>query len=259
MGQPEWEATSYSSVQGKSNSSPTSLGFPNLDVLLKMLADLSTFFHECIRVVRLGEASPPPLADITELWARVRQLQKESRTWREHWDQNYQNGVSATLPITRVKSTHITAWTTSLCFNSVDLAIKFTWYNAVKILLNSIPIYLHKHSIVDASCPTVRTSDFKISDRTPSFASDTKKSIRSICRSIEYYLHSLDPSEAPPDYYLFFPIHVARRASIQLSFFPELHWLDDASEAMKLKYIKGVWANMDFGDQFSGLREGLFG
>ena len=256
MGEPKWKAKPPPrSPDGTSTSSPTSATAGDLDLLLGFVAEIPLLFTQCDAAIQLikRSSSPPPPARVSELWARVGHLQQHLQTWHGEWHANHRNEIYESRPITKLNSTHPTPWTTVFYFRSSALAIVFNMYHSAVLLLNSIPTHLLKAGLPDPSSSTP-----SLLDREPPLPT-VKPSIQSICRSIEYYLQFLAPEHAPVDYYLFFPVHVARRACIQHDHAAELAWLEDADSAMKARYRMGVWAKMDFVDRFSGRQEGLFG
>lgn len=262
MGKPEWKATMQpQGLDKRLNTSETLTTASDLSFLMGILAEIPTLFLQCDEYVRLqGQNSflTPP-AHVATFCTRIGQLQKELEGWEEQWMCTYADEMYETLPITKVESTQGPAWRTVFHFNSVKLAVTFAMYHSVIILLMSIPAALLQAGLIDRSYSIFNDSDSHIGHPTQSLLAGVQKSIHSICRSIEYHLQFQQRSQMPADFYLFFPIHVARRACVQLRLSPELTWLTDASEAIKINYPMGVWANMDFGDRFSGLEEGLFG
>ena len=225
----------------------------DLSFLLDILADIPSLFVQCNDCIRLAKTKPaPPLSErITKIWAKVRQLQQDLEVWRARWCKDHDCEIYEALPITTVESIEVTAWTTVFSFSGPELAVTFSMYHSVVILLASIPKSLLEFGLLETIIP----NDSMDSLSQP----HVENSVHSICRSIEYYLHSLDPSQAPVDFYLYFPMHVARRASIQLGLIEELAWLSSAFQVMFSKFPEGIWANKDFANRFSGLQEGLFG
>ena len=253
MREPRWKVhLALPSLEGSSILSQTSVTATDINLLIGILAELPPLFLQCNELIQLVKANslPPSLVSVSDLWSRASELHQQLLSWQEKWDPNRKNEAFETLPVTKVNSTHTTPWTNVFNFSNAALAIVFNMYHSVVILLNSIPIHLIDAGITDPSSSILSNSDCSIS---------TKTSVHSICRSVEYYLQFLQPSEAPVDYYLFFPMHVARRACIQQGYSAELAWLDDAFQAMKSKYGMGVWASMDLDNRFSGSHEGLFG
>ena len=262
MSEPEWRVTTQpQNPDGSPSLFQTSVAVSDMSFLMEILAELPALFIQCNKCIRLSGAksSFPPPADVTMIWARVRHLQIELQAWKEKWDENHQSEVYETLPTTTVDSAQIKAWTNVFYFNSVELAVTFTMYHSVIILLTGIPISLLQVGLLGPYFSVSRTLNYYGGSVSQSPLSDVETSIRSICRSIEYYLQFLQPSQAPADFYLFFPIHVAQRASIQLGHSSELAWLAEAQEMMKSRYAIGVWANMVFANRFNGFHEGLFG
>ena len=263
MGEREWMvATKHHGPDGSPLFPPqTSFAVSDLDFLMDILAELPALFLKCNECIRLATTSslPLPSAHFTTIWTRVRQLQRELQAWKERWDDNHQSEIHETLPTAKVQSTQIMAWETVFNFNSVELAVTFTMYHSVVILLTSIPTSLVQIGLFSPPFSISSISDYHVSDLSQSLRSEVETSVCCICRSIEYHIRSLHPSQALADFYLFFPVHVARRASIQLGHSSKISWLADAFDVMKSKYPMGVWANMDFANRFSGHEEGLFG
>ena len=264
MAEPRWSPASQSRTLRRLDQSNNPTGLSDIDHVLDILAKLPALFLRCnemIRLEKLESSSPSPIR-VSKVWSRVVYLQQTLRTWVEEWYKNNLSEIHETIPTMKVNSSQNLDWKHVFSFSNIDLAAAFTMYHSVVILLNSVPIHLLSHNLPDPgdpSHPTAKVPDFGADSEYQVLVSSTRTSVRNICRSIEYYLHSLQPEQAPPDYYLFFPIHVARRASIRQDFSVERAWLNDAFAAMKSKFSKGVWANMHFGDRFSGLEEGLFG
>ncbi|KAL8823445.1 MAG: hypothetical protein Q9191_005850 [Dirinaria sp. TL-2023a] len=254
MRQPEWKANAP--PQAPDENAILSASAPDIDLLMGVLAEIPQLFSDGNELTRLSdeERSPALFARVSNLWARKKSMQQNLETWHSKWYTAHQEQISETVPTTRLNTTHATPWTTVYSFYNPTLAILFSLYHSIILLLNSIPLSLLKAGLPDPSPST----PWNLSDG-ESPLSATQTSIHSISRSIEYYLQSLAPSQAPVDYYLFFPIHVARRACVQQGYPAELAWLDEAYAAMKARYTQGVWAKMDFADRFSGLQEGLFG
>jgi len=255
MNEPEW----------KVNTQPhTSNGNPNssdLSFLMGILAELPALFvlcNECIRRTNMDSSSIPHTI-VNVVWARVRQVQQKLQIWKEKWSDEHQNEVGQTLPINKIYSVPIMAWTTVFHFNNVEIAIVFTMFHSAVILLTSIPTSLLHVGLLGAPSTISSVSDRHVGSEYQSQLPNVETSVQSVCRSVEYYLQYLQPSQAPADFYLFFPMHIARRASIQLGYSSELGWLDDAFRMMNSKFPMGVWANMDFGTCFNGFGEGLFG
>ena len=262
MGKPEWQVITQ--PQGPEISPflcQRSIAVSDLDFLMGIVAELPTLFQQCDKCIRFArtKSSPPQPTHVIIVWTRVGQLQQELQAWKEKWSDIHQSEVYETLPITTVDSTQVMPWTTVFYFNNVELAITFTMYHSVVILLTSILTSLVEVGILGPPFSASSISDYHGVSVNQSLLSDVETSVRSICRSVEYYLQFLQPCQAPADFYLFFPMHVARRASIKLGHSSELAWLADAFKVMRSRYPMGVWVNMDFANHFSGFQEGLFG
>ena len=262
MGKPEWKVTTPPSLI--SNAIPhvfqTSIAVSDVSFLMGILAELPAIFLQCDECIRLAKRMKhSPHTQVSMIWYRVEQLEREVRVWKDKWIDNNPKEVCITSPATMIGSTQDIAGTKVFQFGSVELATTFTMYHTVLILLRSIPISLLKAGLELSFSASTTTSDYDGMLNLSQLISDVRISVRSICRSMQYYIHFLRPSQAPVDFYLFFPMHVARRASTQLGYSPELAWLIDAFEVMRSSYPMGVWAHMDFANRFSGLHEGLFG
>ena len=255
MSKPEWKVMQPRGSDEKTHFSQASSAASYMSYLIEILAKLPALFLQCNECIGYSKTEPSSHTYVSTLWNTAKQLQEELQNWKEKWDNDHRNEIYLVLPSTAVNSNHIMAWNTILQYSSVELAITVTMYHTVIILVTSIPQSLLKI----ASFPS--SSTFTISDNPIIIhpLPNIPNSIHIICRTIEYFLHLLQPSQAPADYYLFFPMHVARRASVQMGFSLELAWLTDAFEMMRLRFPMDVWASMDFKDQFSGLEEGLFG
>lgn len=264
MCEPEWKAIAQPLGSGgalfeNQRSNPAS----DLVSLAGFLAELPALYIECEECIELVKWSPslPPLARIEEIWSNVRQLQQELQAWKENWDDLYgQSEICKNLRTCMMLSlTDTMDWTTISPLKRVDLAITFAMYHSVLILLTSIPLRLLQSSTLGHITSVPDGSDIQGHCIYQRQLSNVNTSILGIYGSARYLLQSLVPSQAPADLFLFFPIHVARRASIQLGLSAELALMSDAFQTMRLKYQMGVWAEKDTDDRFSGFQEGLFG
>ena len=257
MSKPEWKVSPPPQTLDGTSSLYQSLSvISDLDPVLSTLAELPALFQKCNELVRLVEAgSSPSYKKSSVIWTKVGAFQQELQTWKENWSENHRSEVYEVLPISPVKSEYTVLWTNGLYFSKAELAIAFTFYHSAIILVNSIPINLYNVGLFDLSYSICGTSASDLN----SIRRSVRTSVHSICRSVEYYLQIVQPIEAPVDYYMFFPMHVAKRATVQESLSAEFRWLEDAFEAMKAKFHLGVWAHMTLDDRFSGFGEGLFG
>ncbi|KAL8793730.1 MAG: hypothetical protein Q9195_003671 [Heterodermia aff. obscurata] len=214
-----------------------------------------------VLALSIAESCPPPAADVNMIWSRVRQLQQDLQAWEASSNYRGQEKIIGNLPLLEVDPTlaNDVGWTTVFSFKDMEHAATFNIYHTAIILLTSIPI-----SLLEAGLFDLHPSDFSVwndnlggASQSLSFKAET--SVHSICRSIEYYICVQEPMRPPADYYIFFPIHVARRASFRMALSPELAFLDNAHRRLKLRYPTGVWANMDLENRFSGNQAGLFG
>ena len=230
--------------------------------LMGILAELPTLYIQCEEYVQSWKANPAcsSSAGVTTVWTKTRQLQQELHAWHQGWkDFCHQNDFGENLP-TLVESNSFTtiASTNIYTVDSVELAVTSALYHSVVILLTSIPTTLHQAGLGGLACMSSSLADISIRNRSQ-LQSDVKTCILSIYGSSQYLLRSPQQSQAPADFHIFFPIHVARRASIQLGLASELARVSESFDLMRFKYPMGVWVNMDFGDRFSGFQEGLFG
>ena len=257
MGKPEWKVNPPPQILDGTSSSLQSLSvISDLDPVLSTLAELPALFQKGNELIRLVEAgSSPSYKEVFVIWTKVKAIKQGLHIWKENWSENHASEVYEALPITQAKSESTVFWINDLYFSRAELAIAFTFYHSAIILVNSISISLYHVGLFDLPYSICGTSASDLD----SIRRSVRTSVHSICRSIEYYLQFLQPIEAPVDYYMFFPMHVAKRATVQESLSAECKWLEDAFEAMKAKFRLGVWANMTMGNRFSGFEEGLFG
>lgn len=264
MSEPGWQIVKQSqgSDQGACWFQSSVAGF-DLSFLMGILAELPALFLQCDDCVRIAitKSCPQPLADVSMIWSRVRQLQQDLQAWEASSDYSGQEKVIGNKPLQEVDPTlaNDVGWTTVFSFKDMEHAATFNMYHTVIILLTSIPIALLEAGLFD-----LHPSDFSIwndnlGSASQSLSFKVEKSVHSICRSIEYYIYVQEPIRPPADYYIFFPIHVARRATLRMTLSQELAFLTDAHKRMKSRYPTGVWANMDLNNRFSGYQEGLFG
>ena len=234
-----------------------------LSFLMEILAKLPALFLRCDDCVRIATTNccPPPPADVSTIWSRVRRLQQDLQAWEASSNYDGQEQVIGSLPLQEVDSTlaNDVGWTTVFSFKDMEHATTFNMYHTAIILLTSIPISLLEAGLFDLHPSDFCVWDDNLGNASQSLSSRVEKSVHSICRSIEYYICVQEPMRPPADYYIFFPIHVARRASLRMALSPELSFLTDAAKRMKSRYPAGVWANMDLDNCFSGCQEGLFG
>ncbi|MCJ1471619.1 hypothetical protein MMC13_000259 [Lambiella insularis] len=254
MGQPEWKALAKPQESDRTTHLfQSSTKEDDMSFLMEILAEIPALFQLCDNCIQTAEPRQPSSATIGMIWSRAKQLQQELHAWKEKWHSVHLSEVYETLSTTAVNLYQSTAWTTIFYFSSVEVANTFIMYHPVVSLLTSIPTSLLKAGLgLQCSGPT---SCISAEQSLP----DVKVSVQNICRSIEYYLHFLQASQAPPDFFLFFPLHVARRTAKQLGYSSELAWLDDVYEVARLQFPLGICANKDFGDRFNGSGEGLFG
>lgn len=235
----------------------------DLSFLMGVLAELPALFLRCDDCVRIAttKSFPPPPADVSMIWSRVRQLQQDLQAWEASPNYDGREEVLGNMPLQEVDPTlaNDVGWTSVFSFKDMEHATTFNMYHTAIILLTSIPL-----SLLEAGLFDLHPSDFSVRNDNLGSAFQplsfkVKTSVHSICRSIEYYIGVQEPVRPPADYYMFFPIHTARRASLRMALSPELAFLTDASKRMRSRYPRGVWANMNLDNRFSGYQEGLFG
>ena len=264
MSKPEWQIVKQSRGpdQGACWFQSSVAGF-DLSFLMGLLAELPALFLRCDDCVRIAttKTAPPPLADVNMIWSRVRQLQQDLQVWEASSNYDGQEKAIGNLPLHEVDPAlaNNLGWTTVFSFKDMEHAATFNMYHTVIILLTSIPISLLEAGLFDLHPSDVSVWNENLGSASQSLSLKVKKSVHNICRSIEYYVCFQEPVRPPADYYIFFPIHVARRASFRMALSPELAYLTDASKRVKSRYPAGLWANMDLDNRFSGYQEGLFG
>ena len=247
MSQPEWKMTPLNEASGEDRSS-CSGAVSDLDFLLEIFADLPVLFRqteECMQYAQSTDTSPS-FAKISIIYNRVRHLKQELQNVRERLYGGQCGNISATLSTITTPSVETMPWVKAYCFNSVEHAITFTMYHTAIILANTVPILLLHAALLGRQYTMYVASNGDQNVSVQGLCTETKASIHNICRSIDYYLQFLHPSDAPADYYLLFPIYVARQASIKQSYSVEAAWLKHAMKAMKSKYSMGMCANIDF-------------
>ena len=261
MGDPAWKAMMRDQGCHDTLNVTERWTSPSLSFLLDTLAKLPQLFTYCDECTLSSRREPAKTSPqfIAALCSRVGHLQKIMRDWKDQWDFNLHDNMYEVLSTNEPERLRISDWKTVFYFSSVDVAITFGMYHSVVILVNSIAavliqagFWISSRSEYDIIKPRVEISSQIV-------LASIRSSIQNICRTIEYHLHTTHLSQEHADYYLFFPIHVARRASIQLRQSVEATWLTEALEAMRLRYPMGIWAGMDFGDRFNGIGEGMFG
>lgn len=238
-------------------------GALDLSFLMSVLAELPAVFLQCDACV--GATTKKPFVsqstDVTLIWAKVRELQESLRAWKDVWNEDVDPKLWEVMPISGVDSikANDVTWTTVFHFSKTAAAIAHNMYHSTVILLTSIPLSLLSAGLFDNRPSLLAEEHCKASDMNEALLLEARTSIRSIYRSTEYYLHHLQPGQAPADFYLFFPLHVARRASIKLAYPSELAFLTEAFENMKKKFPKGMWVTNSTVNRFNGYEEGLFG
>ena len=257
MGEHEWKvSTQLQDPDARPLLAQTSSAVSDLSFLMEILAVLPKLFLQCTECIRLAKTRRSPQACVPMLWSRITQLQQELQDWKAKWDRSHQSEIYEIAHITLIDPAEVITWTTVFHFNSVELANTFTMYHAVIILLTGIPKSLIKAGLgpPKSTCEPSNCDGVGVNPSIPSVVT----SLQNICRSLGYYLLVVYPSQSPADFYLFFPMHIARRTSNQLGYCPEHAWLANAFKEMKSRFPTGLWANMDFANKFSGSQEGLF-
>ena len=264
MRKSEWKATIQTY---HSDELPHSIQASNTKIdlafLIGILAKLPLLFLQCEECIRLREAKSqfPPSASAHLIWNQTRQLQQELQSWKQNWDKRcHQNKRCNKIP----SSVMLDLTTTmdsidAYAFDTNNSAITLAMYHSVVILLISIPTSLLQAGLLGRACKVSITSDTWTNNQSQPQLSDVKASVFAIHRATQHVLRSPQKTLALADFYVFFPIHIARRASIQLGLSSELAQMSELSDKMRLKYPMGVWANMNFDNRFTGLEEGLFG
>lgn len=238
-------------------------GALDLSFLMSVLAELPAIFLQCDACV--GATTKKPFVsqstDVMMIWAKVRELQEGLRAWKDAWNEDVDSKMWEVMPFSGVDSIKANdmSWTTVFHFSNTPAALAHTMYHSTVILLTSIPLSLLSAGLFDNGASLLAEEDCKASDMNEALLLEARTSIQSIYRSTEYYLHHLQPGQAPADFYLFFPLNVARRASIKLAYQSELAYLEEAFESMKKKFPKGMWVLNSILNRFNGHEEGLFG
>ena len=255
MHKPEW--------QGLRVSNQTSNAESDLCFLMSILAELPDIYIQCEDYSALvhNASSPFPSAPVTLLWTKLKDLERGLQCWKQNWENLHgHSAYSGEFPIFEMSDSDSTiAVSFTYPSTKVELAITFAMYHGVVILLTNPQELLLQACTAEgnASALTNMKSFPRISHQ--QYHSDLKTSMLSIYRTSQYLLQSSSPPLALADFYIFFPIHVAWRAANQLGLPTEAALLSDSYGLMKSRFPTGVWANMDFGDRFCGLQEGLFG
>ena len=256
---PKWRSIAYSGYAKERYSPHSPIAMSELSFFMEKLAELPALYQQCNECLihAKGETVVPHLPKLLNLITRVSRMHDGIRAWKQKWDDEHQDDQHETLPSATTATAQITPWTT-IKFLDLNAALILAMYNSVLILLTSISKSLLEADQSNSFCLTSTEGENDIIEMQELPLLDVKASVQDICRSADFYLQSLQPSHAPADYYLFFPVHIARRASLQSGYSFEYFWLDKVTEMMKSKFSMGIWANMDLGDRFSGLHDGLF-
>ena len=230
----------------------------DVSFLITSLAELPTLLSRCNECIPIAKAGPSSSthSHLMIVWTEARQLQRQLRVWKQGWDTIHQSEIHERVPTLTVKLTDNMPWSTILFFESIAAAITFILYHSVNILLTSIPLSILQAGLQEPD--SILSGSYCDADSDyHSLLTGIETSVHSICRSINYCLENLQSSEAPPDYYLFFPIYIARWASIRLDYTSELAWLADANDKMRSRLPMGIWALMDFDSHLDEFQEGI--
>ena len=260
MGRPEWKASSQlPDFEGRTDQvrGPMVIPYhPDMDFLMDVLAVIPALYvqyEECLRLAGTGRLQS--LSEgVNAFQAATAQQQERLHIWKENWDEIHEHDMCEIKPTITKDFAPASLWQTAFRFKSDEMAARFTMFHTTVILLNNIPA-----ALLDAGLLQQPTSSEPGPDLWRPLLPETKTSVHNICRSIEHYLQFLRPSQAPADFYLYFPMHIARRACRQSGYPSELAWLEKAFELMKSRFPMGMYVNMNFPDNFSGLRPSLFG
>ena len=260
MSEPGWRLYTQALEPEVAHSSVTpSIVQSDVSFLIAILAELPALLSQCRQCIHKAKAEPssPAQFNSTMVWTEARQLQRRLEDWKQQWNKTHQNDAHDIISRSSVNSTKTMSLSTILSFESIAAATTFVLYQSVIILLKIISLSLLRAGLPEPHSPVPSVSHSDRENDHRSLVIDIETSVRSICQSIDYYLPNLQPSKTPPDYYLFFPIYIARWASIQLDYTSELVWLIDANHRMRSKFPMGIWVQMDFDNHIKEFQEGL--
>ena len=237
--------------------------YPGVSFFMGILADLPALYlqcDQCIRIVKVEPFGPSP-ADVATIWTKARRLRFKLQKWKSNWSRDENNKAYESSLHRHVKLSK-TDWLSQNPVKGSDIfetMLTLAYFYCTVILLTSIPLSLLQAGLRNTEfCPqSALECDYTASSRTA--LSDIEKSIQGILRGSTHYLELPHPAQPPADFYLLFPLRIARRASIQFFKSSELVELDAAIAGMQSIHPKGIWAKMDFGGRFSGHHAGLFG
>lgn len=230
--------------------------------LVQTRAELPALYQQCDNCVQFAKERPshPNPTRVTMLYRSTRKLHQELQAWKQKWDLMRQDVPREVSLLMDLKGAYPSALTVNTQIDNVETAIILSMYDSAIILLANIPTALLRSGFQEMPSCSPSTLDSYISSGAKQCQSlDVQGSVISICFNTEYLLRFLQAEQAPADFYLFFPLHVAHRAATQLEYCSEMAWLSNVLEKTKNKYPMGVWANMDCEDRFNGLGDGMFG
>lgn len=226
--------------------------------VMDVLAQLPTLFIHSNQGIEQAfiASSPADSACACTIWANTEQLRQDLEAWKASWDNRTHREIPSS---TLFDSSHISASNFVIPFRDMKLAITFSLYLSTRLLLNSVIASLHQAGLVSPSHQGLNTSECPSGSLDQQILSDDRRSIYAICSCVDCFLEQQQSLRTLPDYYLFFPLHVAKRAAVRQDLTADVEYLNIKYESMISKYPMGVWANMDFGDRFNGYGAGLFG
>lgn len=243
-------------------SEPVSIQEPGVlsdaSFLMDVLAQLPALFthsNQCIQQAFIA-SSPAVSARVCAIWANIEQLRQHLRAWKVDWDYRTRSQIISSPPF---DASHVSPSKLVIHFRDIKVATTFSLYHSVHLLLNSIVAPLIQASLVSQSFQGPYSSGCLDGSLDQQILADDRRSIYSICSSIDCFLQQQLSLQTLPDYYLFFPLHVAKRAAVRQDLTTDIEYLKIKYDSMISKYPMGVWANMDFGNRFNGRGDGLFG
>lgn len=256
MSSNEWCATTKThEFMARPELFRTSIPSPDISFLLSVLAQLPGLLMERDRCLRLAKTEQSARTYGNILCVRFAQLWRELKTWKEMWDLNHQKSVYKIVPSSGTCSISIRSWTYAFSFADIKVAEAFVIYQVVVILLAGISLQLCEPGL-SLSYPTLGGFD-SLSEC--SLISDIEMSAMNICRSVESHFQLYQTSQGQPDFYLLFPMHVARQAFNNLGWLFELAWLSGLFDMVLPKITMGLWTDLDISDKVVGTYIGQFG
>ncbi len=249
MSKEEWDVTiSPQDLMARPELFMTSTVTPDISLLLRLLAQLPQFVLErdsCFQQMADGLSSHTKLNTV---WALIIQLWQDLKSWKENWDINHQKCIFKAILFPSVCLTSNGALATGFDFTDIKVAEAFVMYHVVVILLAGVSLPLFESSFC-LSCPVLDAFE-GVSES--SLISDIKISAMNICRSIESHFRLYQSSQGRPDFYLLFPMHVARQAFNDLDSSSELDCLSQLFDIVLPKTTMGIWTEMNLSDKVIG-------